>query len=243
MAYSIVDATPAENKAVAKTIDVVKNNPEMLKVVQKRCNENAQRFKREEESEAQLSAIADTISMAEYVFNVRKDLYQKLWNGTITEAELEMLRPDYFNFQDLLAHQQLEDIGEEFIAENMQNVYMVYDVSKDSEFIRGYIIDGKQLDPANPKDKKIIDLYDQCFHSWLVDNKMSSQDGVIYNVNKLDKKGNYVEKSKPEDVMRLLESEERGLKFAVNKQSKDLHLEVVRNQPAESPEPDVGAST
>ena len=243
MAYSIMDATPPENKAVAKTLEVVKNNPEMVKSVQKQCIENAQRFKREEESEAQLSAIEDTVSMAEYVYNVRKDLYQKLWNGTITPEELEMLRPDYFNFQDLLAHQQLQAIDEEFIAENMQNVVMVYDVSQDSEFIRGYISEGRQLDPNNSKDKKIIDLYDQCFHSWLVDNKMSSQDGVIYNINKLDKKGNYVEKSKPEDVMRLLESEDRGLKFAVDKQSKDLNLEVVRNQPAASPEPEAGAGT
>lgn len=243
MAYSILDATPPENKAVAKALEILKNNPEMIKVVHARCIENTERFNREEESEAQLSAIVDTLSMAEYVYNVRKDLYQKLWNGTITEQELEMLRPDYFNFQDLLAHQQLQAIDEEFIAENMQNVVMVYDVSKDSEFIRGYVSEGRQLDPNNPTDKKIIDLYDQCFHSWLVDNKMSSQDGVIYNVNKLDKKGNYVEKSKPENVMRLLESADRGLQFAVTKQSKNLHLEVVRNKPSASPEPDIGAGT
>lgn len=234
---SVKDEVPVENKAVANALAVAGDNVELLKEIRDKANKSAEKFDRFEESEAAFKAIADTISMAEFVYNTRKDIMLKIWNGTLSAEDLEMLRPDYFNFQDLLAHEQLQDIDIQFIENNMQNVVMVYDVSENSEFVRGYIVDGQQLNPENPEHKKIIDLYDQCFHSWLVDNKMSSQDGVIYDVNKLDRQGNYTHRVKPEEVMRCLESKDTGLMSTIKKQSAQLGLELIRNQP-DAPTPD-----
>ncbi len=232
---SLVDRQPPENIASRKALEMTRNNPELIEMVKSKIIEIGKEFKCEEELEVVLTAVNDTLSMAEYVKKVLAPLYIKCWNGTITPAERDMLMPGYFNYQDLLAQKKLQEIDESVLADKMKNVVMVYDVTDKSEFVRAYMSNGKQLDINNSEDKKIIDLLDQCFHSWLVFNQMSSQDGVIFNTSKLDKKGNYVEKAKPENIVNLLNHPERGLDVSVKKQGRELEINVQRfNQKPEA---------
>jgi hypothetical protein len=230
------DKAAPDNKAVSRAIDVCDGNLNLLYYAKSEHADIVKKLGREEESVAAATAIDDTISMAEYVDRERKDLYEKIWSGTLTNSELEMLRADYFNFQDLLAQEKLQSIDKRVLDEKFKDIVMVYDVNDQSEFIRGYMSNGKQLDPKNVDDKKIIDLLDQSFHSWLVENGYSSQDGIVYNTDKIDKKGNYTKKATPETVATLISNPDKGLNASVKKQSKELSFEVKRHQPKQKEE-------
>ncbi len=235
--HSLVERKPPENQASAKAIAMIRNNSELGRSVKNQLSKISKEFKCEEEMQAVLSAVDDTISMAEYVENILAPLHEKKWDGTITPQERKMLEPGYFNYQDLLVKKKLQEIDKDTVAEKMQNVVMIYDINDKSEFVRAYVSNGKQLDVNNSEEKKLIDLYDQCFHSWLVYNKMSSQSGVIFNTSKLDRKGNYIERATPDDVIKLINNPERGLDIAVKKLNKSFSLGVQRNQ--QKPEQDI----
>ena len=232
---------PPENQACRKALEIARNNPSLVQYIKTKVEKIAIDFDYEEEMQAVLSAVNDTLSMAEYVEGVVGHLYTKCWDATITPLEREMLKPGYFNYQDLLAQKKLQEIDQNIVGSRMKNVIMVYDVSDKSEFVRAYMIDGKQLDINNPEDKKIIDLYDQCFHSWLVNNNMSSQDGIVFETTKLDKKGNYVERASAENIATLINDPERGIDATVKKQSGSLELKVQRFQQKAEPAPTVRA--
>lgn len=229
------DRQPPENRACVAALEMARHNPTLLRVIQEDIENIGKKFKCEEEMEPVLTALSDTLSMAEYAESIRGPLYSKIWDGTITPEEMEMLKPGYFTYQDLLANRILQDIDKSVIEEKMQNVSILYDINDNSEFIRAYMSNGKQLDANNADDKKIIDLYDQCFHSWLVKNNMSSQDGVIYNTTKLDKQGNYIEKADKTKIISLINNPNLGLDTVVKKQGKNLKLQVERfEQPPEA---------
>jgi len=228
--YSVSDRLPPENQASVKALEMAKKNPELLEKVKKEILSIAKKFKCEEEIQPVITAVVDTLSIAEYVKNIISPLNIKLWDGTITPAEMEMLKPGYFTYQDLLAKRKFQELDQSIIEEKMKNVVMVYDINDKSEFVRAYMANGKQLDVNNPDDKKIIDLYDQCFHSWLVNNNMSSQDGVVFNTTKLDKQGKYTERADADKVVNLINNPERGLDAAVKKQGRFLELKVERFQ-------------
>ncbi|MDF1758500.1 MAG: hypothetical protein P1U74_09425 [Legionellaceae bacterium] len=222
-----------ENKAVSKCIELAQGNLTVLLHIQKEHDAIVGHFKCADESEVATSAIKDTISMAEYVHNERRGLEEKIRNGTITESELEMLKSDYFNFQDLLTQQKLKDIDKSDLAETFKDVVMVYDINDQSEFVRGYVSNGKQLNPAVEKDGKVIDLLDGAFHSWLVGNGLSSDAGVIYNKDKIDNDGHFTERANPEKVIECLNNPQKGLDATIKKQSPDLSLRAQRNQQSE----------
>lgn len=236
---SLTDRKPPENQASRKALEIAGNNPSLVEYIQHSIKKIGKEFKCQETMESVSSAVTDTLSMAVYVKDTLDPLYIKCWEGTIEPAEKEMLKPGYFNYQDLLAKQKFQEIDEKLIAEKMQNVVMLYDVNDKSEFVRAYMGNGKQLDINNPDEKKIIDLYDQCFHSWLVHNDMSSQDGIIYNTSKLDKQGNYIERADSEKIVSLINDPERGLDISVKKQGRTLELNIQRLQ--QKAEPELGA--
>lgn len=232
---TIKDSLPPDLPASVKTLEIAKKNPDLLREVKQRLESISIKFDCAEELQAVFSAVDDTLSMAKYVQDIVSPLYGSCWDGTITPEEIEMLKPDYFSYQDLLAQRKLQEIDQSIVEDKMKNVVMVYDVNDNAEFVRAYMSNGKQLDISNPDDKKIIDLYDQCFHSWLVNNNMSSQNGVIFNTTKLDKKGNYIERANAENIVSLISNPERGLDVAIKKQGRFLDLKVQRFQ--QNPEP------
>lgn len=232
------EAIPPDAQALANALEVAlvdrhsnDTSKNTIEFIRARLDELEPNFSSQEFYTTALGSVNDNAAMVEFEVGSRKHLIRKLWNGKITAAELDMLHPSYYNFQDSLVNKQLQELDSKFVEENMQDVAMVYDVSEDSEFVRAYLVNGRQLDEQNSADKKIIDLYDQYFHSWLVDNKMSSQDGVIFDTTKLDRKGNYTQKVKREEIIRLFESASKGLKTTLNKQKHKLGLEIIRNQP------------
>lgn len=236
---SIMDKVPPENAQSRKALEMARGNPDLIQYVKTKIENVGKQFKCEEEIQTVVNAVNDTLAMADFVKNITNPLFGKCWDGTITSQEIEMLKPGYFNYQDLLAQKKLQEIDEMIISEKMKNVVMVYDVNEKSEFVRAYISNGKQLETNNSDDQKIIDLYDQCFHSWLVFNNMSSQEGVIFSTSKLDKQGKYTEKANPENIVNLINDPERGLDASLKKQNQSLSLQVERF--SQQPEIDIGA--
>lgn len=223
--------------ALTKCFEICAGDLGCLQYIQTEVDVIKKKFSSEEVSQTIILAVNDTVAFANYVATKRENLKQKLWSGTISPQELSQLRSDYFNYQDMLAQKKLQAIDEKVLAN--KDITMYYDINDKSEFVRGYVSNDEQLNDNDEQEKKIIELYDQCFHSWLVANKMSSQNGVIYDTTKLDKKGNYINKAKPEDVVRLINDPVQGLGAAVMKQRAGLPFVV--QQMTSGPQPDVSA--
>lgn len=221
---------PPESLALSKAIEVCGGNLSSLEYLEKAYAEVMANFKQNGGVQDAMSVIADTVEMARFVHNERSGLDSKIHDGTITEDELKVLAPDYFNFQDLLTKRKLEDIDKELLADKFKNILMVYEISDSSEFVRGYVSNGEQLSEKIADDNKIIDLLDQAFHSWLVSNGMINHDGIIYDKSTVDSKGNYTKKINPKDFKKLISSPDKGLDAAIKKQDKTLSLEVMINK-------------
>lgn len=220
----------ADNVSVSKAIATCGKRIKVLYYLQESHYLVVKKNKTEFASAAAMTAISDTISMAKFIEQKREDLLPKLWDGTITEAELDMLQPDYFNFQDSLAEKALQDLDENLRTEKLSNIVMIYDINEKSEFVRGYLSKGKPLNTQDSDDKKVINVADQAFHSWLVSNGMSSQNGVIYMNTPKDKKGNPIKRADPKTISSLLSDNQKGLDAMLKKHDTSFSLEVRNKQ-------------
>lgn len=216
-----------DNVAVAKTLEVIGGNLNLLWELKKDHDGLVAKNRTDEYSKDAKSAITDTISVATYIHEKRQDLENKLWDGSITDEEIEMLHPEYFSFQESLAQKLLQELEPNVRTEKLRQVTMVYQINEKSEFVRAYLSNGKKLDPDNEQDAKVIKISDQFFHSWLVKNKMVSVDGVIYK--QADHKGGKpTQKADPEVVSALLDDAEKGL---AQKRTASFLLEVKEYKP------------
>jgi len=223
----------ADNAAVAKFIKTAGNNVELLQYGQAIHNQNIKKNHAEDVSVAAMDAISDSILTAQYIENKRQVLLDALHQGKMTPAELDMLKPGYFIYLDSLVQKGLQELSEQARAEKLGQLVMVYDINNDSEFVRGYLSQGKALNANHAEDKAVIDVVDQAFHSWLVANKMTNQDGVIYSTEQLDKAGNPINRVDPEVLSARLSDPVDGLHRAIKKHDKRFELEVRQHQAAQ----------
>lgn len=236
----------AENAAVAKALKTAGNSLSNLQYIQTELSSNTTRNRTEEASGVALEAVTDSIFVAQYATKKRTELMDKLWDGTITSEDMLMLEPGYFNFQDSLAQKALQELSESMRSEKLSNVVMVYDVNDKSEFVRGYMSNDQPLDPNHEDDQKVIRVIDQTFHSWLVSNGLSSQDGVIYTTDQLDKQGNPINRADPHVISALLRDPVKGLESVMKKQDRTYALDVRQYQakkPVEKPSAEVESTS
>lgn len=211
-----------DNQAMAKILDTVDGNLALLTEVRQEHDDLVAKNRTETYSTDAKTAINDTISVATYIHEQRAPLEQKLWDGTITDEELEKLKPGYFSFQESMAQKALQELDDNVRAEKLSQVTMVYSINDESEFTRGYLSQGKQLKAKDEQDKKIIDILDQSFHAWLLRHNLVSVEGVIYKHDKY-KAGKPTQKADPEVVSALLLDAEKGL---AKRQESSFPLEV-----------------
>ncbi|MDP3561131.1 MAG: hypothetical protein Q8R83_03000 [Legionellaceae bacterium] len=223
----------ADNIAKSDALTTAGSNLKIVQYVQERENQIRRRLGTDGVSDAASDAISDTVSMATYIAEKRTELLSKLWDGTITEEELLMLKPGYFTFQETMAQKALQELDVNVREEKLNNVSMIYNVNDKSEFIRGYLRNNKQLNANDDDDKKIINILDKSFHSWLLNNGMTSVNGVIYTTDKLDKKGAPINKANPKEVSTLIVDPVKGL---AKKQEKSFSLEVKQYQGKKAPQ-------
>ncbi len=227
-----------DNVAMAKIIELTGGNLELLHEIKADHDGLVAKNRTEEYSKDAKSALDDTISVATYIDEKRQDLAKKLWDGTITEDEIEMLHPEYFSFQESLAQKALQELDANVRAEKLHQVTMIYQINDKSEFVRAYLHDGKKFNHDNEQDEKIINILDQSFHSWLLKNKMVSVEGVLYK-QAGSKGGKPTQKADPSVVSALLEDAQKGL---AKKQAASFNLEVKAYQP-KAPSVDVESAS
>lgn len=224
----------ADDSAVAKFLKTSGNNLTCLRYGQDILNSNPKRGT-VTASETAMTAVSDSILTAEYIAQKRAVLEGMIHDGSITQDELQMLKPGHFTFQDSLAQKALQELSETERVEKLSNVVMVFNVNDRSEFVRGYMSNGVQLDAKNEDDKKAIAVLDQTFHSWLVSNNMSSKHGVIFKTDQLDKDGKPT-LADPKTVSELLSDPVKGLGAVMKKQDKAFALEVRQHQAKQAQE-------
>lgn len=217
-----------DHAAGAKTLEVLRNHLDLL------VEFNNQPHL----SEDVKAAVNEMMTAAEYVQGKRQELLNKLWDGTITDQEIEMLHPNYFSFQESIAQRALQNLDAQVRSEKLSDVTMVYQINDQSEFVRGYLSHGKMLNPENNQDQQVIHVLDQSFHSWLIKNKLVSVDGVIYH-QPTKAYETPTQKVNAKVMSELIEDKDKGL---AKKQEAFFKLTVQAHQ-ATSAEPDHAPQT
>ncbi len=214
-----------DNLSISKAIELCGNHINSLRYLQDALKESITQLCTQESNQAAMAAVEESLATALFVEDKVTSLLSKLHDGSITEAEINMLKPGYFNYQDSLVEKQLQSLDPSS-RDKLNNVMMVYDINHRSEFVRGYMSHDLPLDPTAENDKKIIDVMDQSFHSWLVSHQLASQQGVIYKTDKVDNQGFYVNKADPQMVSSLLRDPLHGLEATIKKQDPSITMQV-----------------
>jgi hypothetical protein len=213
-----------DNEALSKALKIAEGNPEAVAMVSEKYYESVKSIPTIELTK-QFEAIKSVQDLSELNEKSRNYVLSKLWSGELEYDELQILQRNYYNFQDAIAQSKLSEVDINFIRDNLKDVTMIYDITDDSQFSRAYLRNGKQLNPDNEDDKKVIEIYDQCFHSWLHKNNMSSKDAIIFEMKDINKDtGEYLNRAKKEKIEEAIIDLENGLHAAVKKQRKGLEL-------------------
>ena len=149
------------------------------------------------------------------------DIVQQQHNlrGEPWSADLACERTDFQNLQAKLAQEARESLTAT-ISEPMKMDFALSDMS---QFLRGYSVDGKPLDPA------LLDSCDKLFNAWLAENNLLSKQGDIYEITddgkiRLDENGLPV-KADPAKFKQLFTDPAKGFQAYLAKKSIQLTIQ------------------
>jgi len=117
------------------------------------------------------------------------------------------------------------------LEEEHKNVTFGIAINDQSEFLRGYTADGKEMTATS------VESYDKLFNAYLASNDMKSKDSILYEIDakgaiKRDEQGNQV-KANPEKAKELISNKEQG--FDQYAASKNLNI-TTRQQDYPTPQ-------
>ena len=127
-----------------------------------------------------LTNICDNVQLqCDYLDDLSKK--RNIWGGDV--VSIEKTQPTAANFQLNEAVKQLQQLAVDEKDAALQHITLVYQMNDNAQFLRGYVQNDQVLDANNAQDEKVLNVVDQIFQSWLVENSMESRDGVIYKVD------------------------------------------------------------
>lgn len=167
-----------------------------------------------------LKVLDDQIELAEY----RRDEIEKVdcWSGEL--SDLGRLKSSNINQLDFMAKSEFNKLNDDE-KEQLLDVVFVYDISDDSKILRGYLCNGKQLNPEDIQDEKLISVLDKALHSWLYSHDMSYKDDILYKKSANNKS---MVKVPPEELVNLFINEKEGLQDALKKLNPQIDLTVYK---------------
>lgn len=178
----------------------------------------------------------DLTKRAEYLQELRQST--TVWDGdTDVVDELENCSKSYQHFR---AQQKFQEIEADILESKLVHIKMIYDITPQGQFVRGYELDNRTLDPAIEKpDKELIDAMDEAFHTWMRDQHMVSKGGLIYAEEPLDNDGNPTKRVSDDNFIKKLTSPEPdGFVEVAKNINSSINLTLQRQQAAAAgPEP------
>lgn len=174
--------------------------------------------------------IDDLIDKARYLQELKLRL--NVWDG---DAEgVDKLEEGIASYRAVKAMKNFEEIEAELKESKLLHVTMLYDITKNGQFVRGYLSGQRSLDPEVEEDKKIIDAMDQAFHAWMVSQEMISKGGIIYKADDMmDDEGNPTTKVDTKVFSELLQ----GFPEVAKELSNSVSLSLQKQDTSSTQEP------
>ena len=137
------------------------------------------------------------------------------WNPPSNEKDIEQLQTRLELFRNpfsLVDHSALTGVKEL----NADAIILVYDVTNDSQFLRGFQVDGRALEAKNMNTEQasIITKLDALFHQWFIKNGWAADSSGKMFVT--DKAGRLTDKAvDPKIILERIQDKDQGLLQAI----------------------------
>ncbi len=158
----------------------------------------------------------------------------KCWTATATSVDLDNIKSHSGDYLIVPAIEGIKELNAALGEDNrLSNIMMAYHVDDKGQFNRGYVVNDQVVDENNDDHKKMLEVIDKMFHSWLVSHNMASDaEGIIHHRKKNGDLGKIV---KAEEVTELLNHEETGFQNTITQVDPNIKLEMLWSPPIEEP--------
>lgn len=187
-----------------------------------------------------IQAVDETKKMAQLREEFLATISSGCWHGTASSQSVAMFKPNSVTHVDGQAIEGIQELNQELGKDNeLSDIVMAYYIDDNAQFNRGYIVNQEIVDDSNPQHQKILEVVDKIFHSWLISNGMLADEHGVIHIK--DKNGDLTQKAKREDIARLLEDPDKGLRNTVEKIDPNIQLSMLWSPPEEASHPEIGA--
>lgn len=179
-----------------------------------------------------LTSMMDTVSDKISHLQMIADYLDGKYEGDLERVEERRRLSE--NYHLAQAKKAMYDLKIQKPMPKMDVITFVYDIN-DNGFLRGYMQGNRFLDSQNEEDQQIISVVDKVFHGWLVQNKLLSKNGSIYEAQPVDEQGNPINKISPDKFNVLLNDPENGFERAIRNIDRSINVNIVRERQAPQP--------
>ena len=182
--------------------------------------------------EVDIKAVDETFKITERRDGLMQSTSSKCWINPklVTDTDLNIFKADTLNYLDVSAMNDLEALNLVRDADHqLSDIVMAYYIDENAQFHRGYVVDDQVIDDTTEEHKKIVEALDKMFHSWLVTNKMESDDdGFIYVQNG---KGKLEQTVNSAEVLELMQDPDNGFQRTVEKIDPNIKWSMILMPP------------
>lgn len=181
-----------------------------------------------------LSLLDETSKVTDLRHTYLQGISSKCWTATATAADLDNITSHSGDYLIVPAIEGIKELNAALGEDNrLSNIMMAYYVDDRGQFNRGYVVNDQVIDENNDDHKKMLEVIDKMFHSWLVSHNMASDaEGIIHHRKKNGDLGKIV---KAAEVTELLNHEETGFQNTITQVDPNIQLEMLWSPPTEEP--------
>ena len=222
--------TPPEPQAIAKADELGRGSAVSMAFIEQGVTAMAKKLRILPDYNDILEAIRTSIESLAARGELLARVSKECWYGTAEEQQVEVFKSGTFNHVDGSAIQGIKKLNANLgKGHELSDIILVYDVDNNAQFNRGYMVNQEVMDVNNAEHKKILDVLDKIVHSWLVTNGMRADDtGVVFHKTEGT---NRPKKTRPDDILRLIADEDKGLINTVKKLDPNINLSLVYAPP------------
>ncbi|PJD90426.1 MAG: hypothetical protein CK424_08940 [Legionella sp.] len=221
-------------ECIGKATELARSSKNVMDFMSTKLRSIVTKYRADDEYGSVLSLMDETCKVTELRHNYLQAISSKCWTATATPVDLENIKSHSGDYLILPAMEGVKELNAVLGEDNqLSNIVMAYYIDDKGQFNRGYVVNDQVVDEHNDEHKKMLDVIDKMFHSWLVSHNMASDaQGVIHHRKKNGDLGSII---KAEEVTELLNHEETGFQNTITQVDPNIQLEMFWSPPMDEP--------